>query len=703
MAAVGFEFQRQRHHQTPPKMAPHPVVAPQGATSYRATRPAPSSSQRVAGAPPTTVELARLPTTSTDTTIRVFKAKAIRTMDADCPNGRYIAIKGDRIVAVAEDIKELEPWLKSNPHNIDETTFADKVLMPGMIDPHLHPTFAAGILGSMKLATPDDWNLPTGLVSGCPTAEAFWSRITSLSAEHAASKPNEPLVIFGFNPVWHASVNRPLLDKYTPPNLAVVLVHRSFHEQVHNTAALTQWGYLDPESDMYKVVSTHNQVDLTNGHFYENGLQFALAKIGPTILNPANTGKGMAMIRQMTLMGGVTTTCDPMALSTWKHWDMGWELCKKWFDAPEATFRTLFVGVPALVQADIQQNQKVDGLTAAKLAQEKLASMLTVKTPGNRLLWLPIIKLFSDGAFISHNSRLRFPGYVDGHEGQHMMTKDQLRFFAEPYWKNGWDVYGHCTGDLGVDDLLDVLAGLLADHPRADYRFDLHHFGISREDQVERARRLGASVSMNGYYLNIFSDALFRTGMGTAANTMTRGGSVSRAQLPLSLHSDLPMGPVLPLLAVQSHVTRKTPSGTVRGPNQKLTREQALHAVTTGAAYGSRMEHELGSLSPGKKADIAVLDADPFEVAEDKIADCKVHGVFFEGQFTSVAMGLAKMEEAFQALELQDQLEVEESLLVEDVGEFIMRHCCMGPGCGNELSDEHGHGEIGIPLANSAL
>ena len=92
------------------------------------------------------------------------------------------------------------------------------------------------------------------------------------------------------------------------------------------------------------------------------------------------------------------------------------------------------------------------------------------------------------------------------------------------------------------------------------------------------------------------------------------------------------MGPVRPLLAVWSVVTRKTSSGPVRGPEEALTLDQALKAITIDAAWSLRMDHEIRSIEPGKKADFVVLDENPYSVEIDDVKDIKIWGTVFEGK-----------------------------------------------------------------------
>ncbi len=120
------------------------------------------------------------------------------------------------------------------------------------------------------------------------------------------------------------------------------------------------------------------------------------------------------------------------------------------------------------------------------------------------------------------------------------------------------------------------------------------------------------------------------------SNEMVRLGDVERAKIPFSFHSDMPMAPADPLFLMDCAVNRKTFSGRVAGPEQRVSREGALKAVTSGAAYSLRLEDEVGSIEPGKLANFTVLEKNPLTVPAEKIKDIKVWGTVQEGRVLPV-------------------------------------------------------------------
>jgi predicted amidohydrolase YtcJ len=172
------------------------------------------------------------------------------------------------------------------------------------------------------------------------------------------------------------------------------------------------------------------------------------------------------------------------------------------------------------------------------------------------------------------------------------------------------------------------------EHPRTDHRTVIVHFANSTEEQIDRIAALGCIVSANSYYPVGFADQYARHGLGAdRADVMVRAASVLARGIPLSLHSDLPMGPAAPLALASFAVNRLTPSGRVVGPEQRISVHDALRAVTIEAAYSWRMEDSVGSITPGKVANFTVLASDPYSVDPVGLGDIPILGTLYQGRW----------------------------------------------------------------------
>ena len=253
-------------------------------------------------------------------------------------------------------------------------------------------------------------------------------------------------------------------------------------------------------------------------------------------------------------------------------------------------------------------------------------------------------KLFADGAIYSLLMQVREP-YLDGHRGEWMMDKDAFDRAFRIYWDAGYQIHIHVNGDGGLDRALNTLEANLRRNPRYDHRTVLVHFAVSAPEQVKRIKTLGAIVSGNPYYVTALADQYSKVGLGPErARSMVRLGDVTRADISWSLHSDMPMAPADPLFLMWCAVNRITASGEVAGPEQRVTAENALRGVTIDAARSLRLEDEIGSIVPGKRANFTILAENPLALDPMNIRDVKVWGTVMEGRKLPVGNAASKRE-----------------------------------------------------------
>ena len=128
-------------------------------------------------------------------------------------------------------------------------------------------------------------------------------------------------------------------------------------------------------------------------------------------------------------------------------------------------------------------------------------------------------------------------------------------------------------------------------------------------------------------------DIYSRSGLGhERAAQMVRLGSLSRHRVPFALHSDFTMAPARPLQNAWIALNRINAAGDVLCPAERVSLDEALRAITLNAAYVLGLDHEIGSICSGKKADFTVLEADPYEVPPADLKDIPIWGTVFEGQ-----------------------------------------------------------------------
>ena len=551
----------------------------------------------------------------------IFVAKKIITMERDNPTSTAVAVAGDKIVA-AGSLDEATAALGSRPWRVDRT-FADKVVTPGFIDQHLHPVLG-GLTLAVEVIAPEDWVLPRRTDAAAATPEAYHARFKMAAA--AMKDPKEWFFTWGYHQLWHGPLARADLNAISATR-PIAVWHRSCHEFFLNDAALAALGVTGEEIKRGKA-EWSAQVDFAKGHFWDQGLNFIAAPLMKVLATPERLSFGLRQMVAYLHANGVTAYNEPGALYTPDMWVLYQEI----LGAPGTPMYATFL-------ADGRGIVDRVGLGKALQAVEEQIAVAPAG-PGRKLMFFDKqIKFWADGAIISQMMQMR-DGYLDGHKGQWILEPDELEARARLFWNAGYQIHIHVNGDLGLDVVLAILEKLMAENPRPDHRSVIVHFANSTEEQVGRIARLGAIVSANPYYPVGFADKFGTFGLGAErADAMVRSASVLKRGVPLSFHSDLPMGPASPLNFLWCAVNRVTPSGRVAGPDQRISVDAALRAITIDAAYSWRQEARLGSIAPGKIANFTVLDEDPYAVEPLRLKDIAVWGTVFEGAVYPVTRG----------------------------------------------------------------
>ncbi|MGI9364432.1 MAG: amidohydrolase [Rhizobiaceae bacterium] len=553
--------------------------------------------------------------------VTVYTAREILTLDPDKPVVEAVAVVGQRILLTGS-LEDVVDALKGQRHTVD-TRFSDKVIVPGFIAQHDHPLLAALTMSSEILSI-EDWVLPLGTVPAVKDKQDFIDRLTK--AVEARTNPDEPVVTWGYHPAFFGSLTRDDLDAISSTQPILVWA-RSCHEMTLNSVALETSGVTQELVNGFSSTEKM-QSSFAEGRFWEQGLFAVLPNIAPLAASPERLRAGLELTRDYMHTKGVTFGNEPGGILSKPVQDG----INAVFSSPDMPFRWSFMpDAKSLVQLYSDDDQVVT-------ETENLSNWyggMTSMSPKQ-------VKLFADGAIYSLEMKVREP-FLDGHDGEWMMDKNDFDRAFRIYWDSGYQIHVHVNGDAGLDRVLDTLELNLRRNPRYDHRTVLVHFAVSAEDQVERISNLGAIVSANPYYVTALADQYSQVGLGPErANSMVRLGDVSRADISWSLHSDMPMAPGDPLFLMWSAVNRLTSSGRVAGPEQRVSADNALRGVTIEAAYSLKLENEIGSIEPGKRANLTILDSNPLKVDPMNIREVKVWGTVMEGRVQPVLSSTKK-------------------------------------------------------------
>jgi predicted amidohydrolase YtcJ len=229
----------------------------------------------------------------------------------------------------------------------------------------------------------------------------------------------------------------------------------------------------------------------------------------------------------------------------------------------------------------------------------------------------PRVKIIADGSIQGYTGYLSAPYHVPykgdpDYRGYASVPREVLFQQVAGLYERRIQVAIHCNGDASIEDGLDAIEYAMQQHPWPEARPLMIHAQMTREDQIARMAELGVTPSFfsaHTYYWGDRHAAIFM-GPERAAN-MSPARWAQDAGVRFSSHLDTPVTPMLPLQAVWSQVERMSTSGTVIGPDQRVDRLSALRAVTIDAAWQVFMDDVIGSIEPGKDADLVVLSDNP--------------------------------------------------------------------------------------------
>jgi predicted amidohydrolase YtcJ len=284
-----------------------------------------------------------------------------------------------------------------------------------------------------------------------------------------------------------------------------------------------------------------------------------------------------------------------------------------------------------------------------------------VDSPDPAMLREQGVKLWADGSPWVGSIASSFP-YLDtpavqaaeiplGPGGTAMMnyTRVELDALLAKYAPMGWQMAFHVNGDVGLDIVLDAYEEALTNNNLmgTDHRWRVEHCGGCRGDQFQRAVDMGVTISLGPFQFIYWGDLLDGTMFPPEIGSQwMRWGDAVNAGAHMSFHNDGPVSPPIPLLNIQTAITRTTDSGQVHGANQIISIDDALKAETTGAAYMLHRENEIGSLTVGLYADLVELSTDPYLAEPTTLAtEVKVQGTWLSGKKVDLDSFMTQVQE----------------------------------------------------------
>ena len=530
--------------------------------------------------------------------VTVFVNGTVLPVDAAFSEHDALAILGNKILAVGNR----DDVLAAAGRGARTIDLAGRVVLPGFIEPHMHFALMAG-LGHLEDIGP--FQQPT-----------FDDALNALREIAAAAGPGEWVMGRQFDPIL---LNPPRdlttrdLDSVVSDRPAFIL-NASGHIAYVNNKALELAGISHDTEDPPGGEFGRYDDGSPNGVLYGQAAYMGLMLKNGQVTERMQSGFVYAgrEVGEEAAALGITTLCDqatgamagPAELQSYRAMYDGGLM--------KARIRAYaYSEQPAWYEADVKAGQ------------------------GDALMRLAGWKIVTDGSNQGFTGRQREPYFTRDTVGIYYVEPDALREMVIDRGRKGWPLSLHGNGDAAIDSILDAVEAAQDEGiDMQSLRCRIEHCSILHDDQIQRMQTLGMvpSFLINHvhYWGHVMRDEVFGP---EKVQLLDRCRAVEKAGLNWVMHTDAPVSPLGSLHKIRVAVARDlwNEPDTILAPNERVTVESAIRAVTANAAWACHSDHEIGSLEPGKLADLVVLEQDPRAVEPTAISDIRISETWMDG------------------------------------------------------------------------
>lgn len=536
----------------------------------------------------------------------VLSGGKIVTLDARQPVAEALAIRGERIVASGSK-QQIQPLVGGGTRVID---LAGQMVMPGFIEGHGHFFSLGDSKRKLDLST-----------------AGSWQQIVELVAAEAARTPSGRWIV---GRGWHQGKWRspptPSVQGYPThealsrltPDHPVLLTHGTGHMSFANSKAMELAGITSQTAEIAGGEILRDSAGKPTGVFRENAAQpvqraYAKSLAGRSAAErQADMAEEARLAAAECLRHGITTFQD--AGSTTGDVDMLQTLAR---DGK----------LPFRLRVMLDDNNDT---LARRLPQYGRSDA------GGGLVKVFGIKRLLDGAIGTHGAWLLQP-YDDLPQstGNNTLPIASLERTAEIALEHKVQLCVHAIGDRANREVLDLYERIFQKHQVSgrELRWRIEHAQHLDPEDIPRFAKLGVIASMQANHAT--SDGPFvvsRLGERRAKLGAYAWRSLLDSGAMVINGTDTPVEPVNPLGSFYASISRRMANGEAFFPEQSMSRLEALRSYTTDAAYAAFEEQDVGTLTPGKLADIVVLSQDLLAAAEDQILKTTVRYTIVGGK-----------------------------------------------------------------------
>lgn len=536
---------------------------------------------------------------------KIFTGGTILTVDDAFSEVEAIAIRANRIIAAGTE-SEVRAVAGAQARIVD---LDGRVMLPGFIDAHTHVVTGGVVDAIMEYV---------GMARFATTQEVL-DHIVNRVAETPAGE-------------W--------------------LVFRNFDPAVQDGPDALTFAELDAISTVHPIFVLN-----ASGHLgYANSAAFHAAGVSDDVENPPGaefvrdtdgklTGTIKSNVAYLQVLGAYPALAEAQPL------DALIGLLQKWSQFGLTTISELSLG--ALTQspadAEVLSAASQSGRLAARIrayplytiGAENWDAANVGQGNGDPLARIAGYKLIADGSNQGFTGLQREPYLNSDERGLAYIEPDTLTALAMERALKGWHLALHGNGDAAIDNILNTCEALRdAGIDMSRVRARIEHCSILHDEQIARMKELGVSASFLIGHVHYWGIAMRDDVFGEEkAQLLDRCRSVEEAGVGFTLHSDFMVTDPDPLHMIEMAVTRRTwkEPDYVLAPQETISVESAIRAMTSEAAWQLFSDHEVGSLEPGKYADMVILDKDPRDVVPEEIKSIRVLETWMDGCQTYAA------------------------------------------------------------------
>ena len=512
----------------------------------------------------------------------IYFGGPIYTMEPGSESPYAVLTEDSRISAL---LTEEEAAQVTDAHRVD---LRGRTLLPGFIDAHSHFSGVAAELLQID-------------VDGCTSAEEIGRRVQHwIEENHPAADAFLTAAGYDHNDLPECRhVTRWELDAYCPDH-PLLVKHKSGHMGVFNSAALA-WLGIDEDTPCPPGGAMGRDADgRLNGYMEEAALSVQVRRM-PTI-DLAAYMQSMKKAQQVYFSYGITTAQEGAIRNILPQlYAQGVE--QKMFD------------IELIGYADLNTMDKVE----AFLPECRKGYAGNLRVAG--------YKIFLDGSPQGRTAWMRQPyrGGEADYVGYPMMEDEAVRDAVRRACREKVQILAHCNGDMACEQFLAACEAVQAEgYDIASLRPVMVHAQLLGADQIGRAKKLGMILSFFVAHVWHWGDVHVRNFGPDRGEHISPVALAVQLGIPYTFHQDAPVIKPDMMETVWCAVCRRSKSGRILGPELAVSVEQALHAITLGAAYQYGEEDCKGSIAPGKAADFVILDRDPFAVSKEDLRTIRV-------------------------------------------------------------------------------